>query len=86
LRKGGSSTEKKALLIAATIALVAIAVTAWMCRYDLVQGSQRHPVVYRLDRWTGDLTFVYVDEAKPVKAAPGEIDFSDIIPDRRKEE
>lgn len=46
------------------LAAVAVALVAWMTRYDLQTGTSG--AAHVLDRWTGDIRWVVQNEAEPV--------------------
>jgi hypothetical protein len=61
-----------ALLLAAIA--VAIAIAAWMLRYQLVPvpagGEGSVGFVYLLDRWTGEVKWIRSDRSSPVNDEP----------------
>ena len=59
------SWQHTALIIAGLLLLA----TVWLGRYELIGGGGVHGVVYRLDRWTGQVAYISGDEGGQVKIA-----------------
>ena len=63
------SWQHTALIIAGFLLLAAV----WLGRYELIGvpagGGGVHGVVYRLDRWTGQVAYISGDEGGQVKIA-----------------
>lgn len=56
--------QKIALFVVIVLAITA----AWLGRYELrSNGSGNSVSAYRLDRWTGDVVFIAIDQASKVK-------------------
>lgn len=61
------SWQHTALIIAGLLLLA----TTWLGRYELIGvpagGEGVHGVVYRLDRWTGQVAYIQMEEGGEVK-------------------
>jgi hypothetical protein len=48
--------------VALNVAVLVVALVAWLGRYEIIGvpagGAGTHGVVYRLDRWTGEVVFI----------------------------
>jgi hypothetical protein len=61
LRRRNQYMDSKSLIISTIIIMVTL---TWLFRYDIVVGEK---ISYRLDRWTGSVDYILVDEMGRVK-------------------
>lgn len=58
-------------IVSLIVGLLILAVVGFLGRYDIIgvpAGGEGHQgVAYRLDRWTGEVVFIYVDDAEVVE-------------------
>lgn len=56
------------------LAASAVALSVWLLRYEMVPlpagGQGKAGFVYRLDRWTGEVRWIYEDQSGIVKDKP----------------
>lgn len=61
MEKPSPKPAKSLVIIAVLIALLSL---AWWSRYEVVAASngERHGAIYLVNRWTGSIKWVHIDE------------------------